>query len=416
MKIKLYAAVAALVLLPAPAAAAKAAAAGPARATATPARAAAAVPAKAATAALTKATGSTRAEALAKGAEWPQPGFGPGNTHYNNAEKRLNAKTIAGVTQRWTLPTRSKSNCATSAAPVLAGGKLFTSDPGGLGAYDPTTGARRWHVDLPSTTVGRLAIHDRKLIVLSSACAISAGFQSNLTAYNLVSGLELWSAGLRKFSYDLRLDRGFAVLDTNQDGLASTVAFRLRDGKLHWLRRGERGDGLVSAGGRVLLRQADGGARAVDIATNKTLWATKANWFAVGADPDGTRFYIDGPGLSAVDAATGRLLWTTTRHSAKVSADRHRLFTNHDRSVVALDARTGRKLYSVHTPQVAGQAVRAGGLVYAASGYRGPLTVADAATGTTRTAKVAATNQDHPPVIAGGWLYVSEGAVLRAYH
>jgi outer membrane protein assembly factor BamB len=372
MKIKLYAAAATLVLFPAPAAAAF--------------------------------------------ADWPQSGYGSGNTFYNPAESRLNAGTVGKVQQRWTLPTHSSPQCEVGIDPVVSGGRLFTSDPGGIGAYDPATGARKWHVDLDRMTVGKLAVADGKLLLLASECDVPAAYESSLIAFEPGTGRRLWTTGLARFTYDLRVDQGMAVLDSNQNGLASTIAYRVADGKFQWLRKGDRGDGLVSAGGRLLLRSDSGGAKAVSVRTGKTLWQTKRNWYAVGADPAGTRFYIDGdPGLSAVDAATGRVIWSTTTHASYVTTDRRHVFFTRYRSTVCLDAATGRKLYSVHLPQSGGRAVRAGGLLYSPNGTAGLMSIADAATGKVLAGGMRS-DQSHPPVIAGGWLYVTDGDLLRAYY
>ncbi|MET0422972.1 MAG: PQQ-binding-like beta-propeller repeat protein [Actinoplanes sp.] len=369
MKIKMYAAVAALVLLPAPAA----------------------------------ATG------------WPQSGYGPGNTFYNPDESRLNSATIAGVRQRWTLTSPYSYGCQAGTDPIVSDGRLFTADKGGFGAYDPATGTRRWHVALPDTTIGRLAAVDGRLLVLTSVCQVPAPYESRLSAYDPATGRLLWSAGLRKFTFDMRVDRGVVALNSNQNGVASTVAYRAADGRPLWLLKGDRGDGLVSAGGRLLLRTAAGGAKAVAITTGKTLWQTKQNRYAVGTDPDGGVFYLDGAGLTAVDAATGKVRWATTTHVAEVTTDRRHVFYGHDRSIVCLDAATGRKLYSVHTPGPAGRAVRAGGLLYVGSGTRSPMTIADAATGAVRAAGMPS-NQNHAPVIADGRIFVTEGDALRAYY
>ncbi|XVV12345.1 PQQ-binding-like beta-propeller repeat protein [Actinoplanes sp. CA-131856] len=371
MKIKLYAAVFALVMVPTPAAA-------------------------------------------APSSSWPQSGYGPGNTHYNPAESRLNAGTIAQIKQRWTLATRT-SNCDTGVRPVIDRGSLFSNDPGGIGAYDPATGKRRWHVDLPQTTVSRLASADGKLLMLSSECRVPAAFESHLTAFDPANGKKLWTTGLKKFSYDMRIDQGTVVLDSNQDGLASTIAFGVSDGKQRWLRRGDRGDGLVSAGGRLLLRKASGGAVAVAVTTGKTLWETTNNWYAGGTDPAGTRFYVGSTeGLTAVDAATGKKIWSTKLQVSDVTSDKTHVFSNQYRSATALDARTGRKLYSVHTPSAAGRTSRAGGLLYTPTDDG--LVIASAATGVPLKQPKIAANRDHPPVIAGGWLYVTENGFLRAYH
>ena len=347
---------------------------------------------------------------------WAQSGFDGGNTYYNPHEGRLNAGAIGAVAERWRLTVRA-SRCDVGAGPVISGGRLFSSDAGGIGAYEPASRRRLWHVDMPSTTVKRLAWADGKLLVLSSECRVPAKFESRLTAFDPARGARLWTTGLRKFSYDMRVDHGMIVLDSNQDGLASTIAYRVADGGFGWLRRGDRGDGLVSAGGRLLLRRAAGGAVAVSVTSGKALWETSSNWYAAGADPAGTRFYVAGSGLAAVDAATGRVIWSIGTHVSEVTTDRRHVFYRHDRSTVCLDAATGRKLYSVHTPAVAGRPVRAGGLLYTPNGYGSPMSIADADTGAVRL-KVPniASNQDHPPVVAGGWLYVSDGTTLRAYY
>jgi outer membrane protein assembly factor BamB len=370
MKIKIYAAVAALVVMPAPAAA-------------------------------------------APPTDWPQAGSGPGNTNYTPEGL---AGPIDGIRQRWKLPAHGPSRCEAGADPVVAGGRLFTTDPGGIGAYDPATGVRRWHLDLPRTTVRRLAVTDGRLVMLSSECALPARYESHLTAYDPASGRRLWAAGLAKFSYDMRIDRGTIALDSNQDGLASTIAYRLADGSFRWLRRGDRGDGLVSAGGRLLLRGATGGAQGVSITDGRTLWTTTSNWYAIGSDPAGTRFYVGGPGLSAVDAGTGRVLWASPLPAAEVTADSTRVYFARARSVECLDAATGRKLWSIHLPRPADRPVRAGDLLLTTG------TVANAITG----AVVAATGSGSPGVsgisgmrigaVADGRLFLTDGDQLSAYY
>lgn len=349
--------------------------------------------------------------------DWAQSGYGPGATYFNPDETRLTAATIGAVTQRWTLPAHSSSHCEVGADPVVAGGRVFTTDPGGIGAYDPATGMPQWHVELRRTTVRRLAVADGKLIVLSSVCAVPTPYESHLTAFNPATGAQLWTAGLVKFSYDLRIDRGVVTLDSNQDGVASTIAYRVADGGYLWLRTGARADGLVSAGGRLLLRTATG-AEAVDITTGAALWRTGQNWYAIGSDPDGRRFYIDGPGVSAVDAATGKLLWTIADHAAGVTTDGRHVYFTRDRSVECRDAGTGRKLFSVHLPAPGGRPVRAGDLLYTPVGTGSPMSIVDAGTGTPRATATRVrirSDADHPPVVAGGRLLVTEGDTLRGY-
>ena len=381
MKIKMYAAVAALVLVPAPVAA---------------------------------ATG-----------DWTQSGYGPGATFFNPDETRLTGATIGAVRQRWVQPARSSSHCAVGVDPVVAGGQVFTTDPGGIGAYDPATGMPRWHVRLRRTTVRGLAVAGGKLIVLSSVCTVPTPYESLLTAFDLSTGTQLWTVGLAKFGSGLRIDRGVVALDSNQDGLASTIAYRVADGGYLWLRLGARAGGPVSAGGRLLVRTASG-AEAVDIVTGATLWRTGQHWSAIGSDPDGRHFYvdgpgvsaIDGPGVSAVDAATGKPLWTIAEHATGVTADGRHVYFTVGHSVQCRDAGTGRKLFEVPLPGPGGRPVRAGDLLYTPVGTGSPMSIVDAGTGRplrTATRVRIRSDRDHPPVIAGGRLLVTDGDTLRSY-
>jgi outer membrane protein assembly factor BamB len=60
--------------------------------------------------------------------------------------------------------------------------------------------------------------------------------------------------------------------------------------------------------------------------------------------------------------------------------------------------------------------VRAGGLLYTPNGSGSPLSVVDAATGRPHATVEMRSHQDHPPVVAGGRIYVTNGEVLRAYY
>jgi outer membrane protein assembly factor BamB len=164
----------------------------------------------------------------------------------------------------------------------------------------------------------------------------------------------------------------------------------------------------------VLLRGAGGGAMGVSVTDGRMLWRSEQNRHAIGSDPAGTRFYVGGPGVSAVDAATGRVIWASTLPAAEVTSDGRHVYFARSRSIECLDARDGRKLWSIHLPGVAGRPVRAGGLLYAASA-NGSLAVVDAATGHPEKSGISG-SVDHPPVVAGGRLFTTDGDELRAYY
>ncbi|WP_230860763.1 outer membrane protein assembly factor BamB family protein [Actinoplanes aureus] len=349
----------------------------------------------------------------ASGSEWGQPGYGPGATYFNPGESGLTAATVGAVRKRWEIPTHGGPDCEIGREPLVSGGNVYTSDPGGVGAYDPGSGVRRWHAALPRRGVSRMAVGDGKLVTLTYACD---GQGSYLNAFQSSTGARLWEVPLGGPAQDMVVDRGVVVVDTRPDYALSTTAYRLTDGHRSWRLTGTRGDGLLSAGGRLLLRTEGQGSRAVAVGTGATLWQTPENWYAVGSDPAGTRFYVGGAGggLTAVDAATGVPIWKSAWPSPSVTADEERVYFPRHRSVVCLDARTGRKLWSVHLPDAAGQPVRAGSLLYSPSGMDSPLRITDAATGRGLRGGMPS-DQHYPPTVAGGRLFLTDGARLRAY-
>ncbi|WP_430781366.1 PQQ-binding-like beta-propeller repeat protein [Actinoplanes sp. G11-F43] len=345
--------------------------------------------------------------------EWTQTGYGPGLTFYNPDERRLTAATVDDITRRWEIPTHGAPECEVGREPLAGYGNVYTSDPGGVGAYDPATGDRRWHVELRRRGVTRMALSDGILVTLSYACD---GQRSFLSAFRAGSGSSLWEIALSAPSQDMIVDRGVVVVDTRPDYEASTVAHRLSTGARLWKLFGTRGDGLLSANGRILLRTQGQGSRVVSVSTGETLWRTPGDWYAVGSSPGGGRFYIGGrgAGLSAIDAANGNLVWESTWPAPSVTADGDRVYLPRHRSVLSLDARTGRKLWSVHLPDGAGQPVRAGALLYSPAGLGAPLSIVDAVTGKPRRGGMPS-SENHPPTVAGGKLFLTDGNRLRAY-
>lgn len=351
--------------------------------------------------------------ALPTASEWTQTGYGPGLTFYNPHESRLIGATIGAVTRRWEIPTHGSPECEVGREPLAGYGHVFTSDPGGIGAYDPATGARRWHVDLARRGVTRMALADGFLAVLTYACDNQHSF---LTAFRASTGVRLWEIPLGAPTQDMIVDRGVVVVDTRPDFETSTVAHRLATGARLWKLFGTRGDGLLSANGRLLLRTEGEGSRAVDIKTGSTLWRTPDDWYAVGSNPSGSRFYIGGRGggLAAIDSANGNKAWESTWPAPSVTADDDHVYFPRHRSVLALDARTGKKLWSVHLPDAAGQPVRAGQLLYSPSGLGAALSIVDATTGRPHPGGMPS-DQNYPPTVAGGRLFLTDGNRLRAY-
>jgi outer membrane protein assembly factor BamB len=343
--------------------------------------------------------------------DWAQPGYGPGLTYYNPYET---APVAGDISKRWEVPTRGGApDCEVGREPLVYGGNVYTSAPGGIAALDPATGGRRWFTKLVRRGISRMSVADGKLVALTYTCDGQGSF---LTTYSAGTGARLWEVPLGGPAQDMVVDRGVVVVDTRPDYTLSTTGYRLGDGGRAWRLTGTRGDGLLSSGGRLLLRTDGNGARAVDIKNGGTIWATTQNWYAVGSDPAGTRFYVSGAGggLTAVNAATGAQLWRSDFPSPGVAADDKRVYVPRYRSVQCLDATNGKKLWSVQLPDAAGQPVRAGGLLYSPSGLDSPLSIVDAVTGKALKGGMPS-DQNYPPAVAGGRLFLTDGDRLRAY-
>ncbi|WP_203796808.1 outer membrane protein assembly factor BamB family protein [Actinoplanes couchii] len=282
-----------------------------------------------------------------------------------------------------------------------------------MGAYDPATGARRWHVGLGRRGVSRMALSEGFLVALSYSCE---GQRSYLNVYRAADGSPVWEVALGAPSQDMVVDRGVVVVDTRPDYEASTVAHRLGTGARLWKLYGTRGHGLLSAGGRILLRTQREGSRAVDVRTGGILWTTREDLYAVGSDPGGGRFYMGGAGrgLASVDAASGKVVWQSSWPAPSVTSDGKRVYVPRQRTVICLDASNGRRLWGVHLPDGAGQPVRAGELLYSPSGMGAALSIVDAVTGATRGGGQPS-HDSYPPTVAGGRLFLTDGNRLRAY-
>ncbi|MEU8655922.1 PQQ-binding-like beta-propeller repeat protein [Actinoplanes philippinensis] len=353
------------------------------------------------------------APAPAPASDWAQTGYGPGQTFYNPFETTLTPSTVGSIRQRWEIPTHGAPECEVGREPLAGYGNLYTSDPGGIGAYDPATGDRRWHVALERRGVTRMALDDGILAALTYACDNQHSF---LGAYRASNGARLWEIPLSAPSQDMIVDRGVVVVDSRPDFETSTVAHRLATGARLWKLFGTRGDGLLSAQGRILLRTEGEGSRAVDVKTGGTIWQTPEDWYAVGSNPNGSRFYIGGHngGLTAIDSANGNKAWESTWPAPSVSADDTHVFVPRQRTVICLDAANGRRLWSVHLPDGAGQPVRAGGLLFSGSGMGAALSIADATNGRSLKGGMPS-SQYYPPTVAGGRLFLTDGNRLRAY-
>jgi outer membrane protein assembly factor BamB len=362
-------------------------------------------------------------------AVWAQEGYGPGRNFYNPDESGINAGTVGRLKRRWVVTTPARpGTCTLQSPPLVARGRLFTTDPGGVTALVPTTGARLWHWNFPVRSpglqehFGELALAGDRVVALTNPCDPSpgAGKAAYLTVLDAATGAQRWRVTMNQFSNIMVIDDGVAVVgDWGGFGgdPGSTTGYRISDGVALWRVGGYRLDRGVAAGGRLLLRSADDRtARAVSSTTGKTLWSTARPWAPLAASPDGSRFLVStgGDGVTSVDAANGRVQWST-RHDGAVADDGRHVFLSYHRTVETFDAGTGRLERVTPLAGRGGQAVRAGGLLYLTVEDKNPIAILDVRTGRTMATYPEMKILGQPPVIVGGWLYTTDGETLRGY-
>jgi outer membrane protein assembly factor BamB len=212
------------------------------------------------------------------------------------------------------------------------------------------------------------------------------------------------------------VDKG-VVLISETDGVYGetlTVAYRVRDGKQLW-QAPNRNTGGLSANGVVAAFTTDdegirtGVTTALDITGGAVRWTAKRHLAADAAAPAGDWFYgaDDQDRLAAVCVKDGKVRWTAPpaedAQNYWIAADGTRVYRSSNRTVTALDARTGRQVWSRKLKASAFQPLVAGGLVYAEA------VVLDAVTGTVVAEGSAFTGD---LIVTGGVVYrVNEGTL-----
>ena len=359
--------------------------------------------------------------ALAAGApaapHWDHPGYDAEDSHYNPAESVVNADSIRRLAKKWQVNLRtSDASCAGFSAPVLSGGRIFTSDQLGISAYAPADGAVRWRynwLDPMDTGTPVLAVADGLVIAAGGDCNSQSDPDGTLTALDVRTGRLRWQLNQDVPIRSVVVDKGAVVVSGSSPSDEDTVAaYAVRDGGTLWTKPKYATSG-VSANGTILIRKTDGydvpagESAGVEIGTGRIRWTRKAAWTAQAADPGSERFYVtDRTGrLSAVRVADGMPAWTATGTvNEMIAVDRNRIYRASGTTVEALNAADGKRLWTARQPVGSRQPVVAGGLLYAG----GP--VLDPATGA-----VAGPALPGQLIIAGGRLHQVKDTALTVF-
>ncbi|WP_143232608.1 outer membrane protein assembly factor BamB family protein [Actinoplanes regularis] len=320
---------------------------------------------------------------------WDRPGFDPGNTFFNPGETVLTAGSIGRLVKKWSVRLRvDKQSCPGQidvGPPVVSGDHVVIGDHKGISVYAARTGLRLWAFQWDDFGEGlrpTLTITNRLVIAGYAECYSVSNSKSRLIAFDPTTGKPRWAQdGTPSVAYVV-VDKGVAMAsgweDPSSVGLA---AYSLANGEQIWSKPGHIATG-VSAGGTVLAHEINVNEEVpetvtgVDITTGATRWTAKGTWYAEAASPAGDRLYAsDEKGeLAAFRVADGTVAWTAppgpgdhgewTMGSMSIATDGVRVYRSSDRTLEALDAPTGRLLWTYRMKTSSPQPVVAGGLVY----------------------------------------------------
>ncbi|WP_204004839.1 outer membrane protein assembly factor BamB family protein [Virgisporangium aurantiacum] len=358
---------------------------------------------------------------------WAQDGYGPGNTGVNPNEHTITTRNAGKLRYRWSvLSAVTRSGCLAQSAPVVAGRRLFLPDANGFAAYDAVTGQRLWrrNVGIYDSETPKFAVSGNLLLSASNTCGSVSDPDVDLAAYDVATGAKRWSVKRDAPMAHMVVDRNVVAVGGGDAGEDRVSVYRRSDGTLLWSAAELELAADVSADGRLLLARTGEkkGSMAVDIVTGKELWSTKARWTVAAADPAGERFIVgDATGkLHALDARNGNTVWSAggiarEDGTATIAVDDTRIYATHDTHLIALDAKTGKKIWDQEfLSNPLGQPTVAGGVVYAPI-EDGWLAIRDARTGDDLDDLPLVGDVHGHAVVTGGHLYVTNGRVLDVF-
>ncbi|GID97856.1 hypothetical protein Adi01nite_72680 [Amorphoplanes digitatis] len=344
---------------------------------------------------------------------WTHDGFGPGNTGYNAAESVVNAGTVKKLKLRWrATPRPGTDGCLEQTTPVVADGRMFMVDGGGVGAYDVRTGRRLWS----DTAVMREMVH--RTMTVAGGLLITTGYScygvsdpsGHIVALDAKTGAVRWKLLEGSATESVVADSGMLVSYSVCEVCSShrISGYRAGDGTEVWGREGVLAS-PVSAGGRLLVTGTEKGSFAVAATTGEVLWRSGIRWSVLASNPASDQFYVRGPDrrLAALNASNGTVLWSVPSAEGQVAADGRRVYVSRDDGVTAYDAVTGRRLWHRAGVPVS-RPVRAGGLLYVAGGI---LSAADGSLVMSATYSSA----EHHAVVVGGRVFRVKGYEVQAY-
>ncbi|MBO2451931.1 PQQ-binding-like beta-propeller repeat protein [Actinomadura barringtoniae] len=294
---------------------------------------------------------------------------------------------------------------------------MYVPQSTALVALDPATRAQRWRAPLPVgyDLRGIRGPKDGTVIGVVDGTGTVIGYDAR-------SGAQLWAHRAPPGTELQGVQGGSLIAKSGKgdDGKTFGTLFALATatGEPRWTRQYANSDMTMPGSGDVIFNNQSGSALdALSASTGRTLWTaniqdgeiTVANGMA----------YVAGSTLHALDLATGQEKWS---HVPAVPSTNYRTFlasgrfayTLDNRTLLALDARTGRRLWSASTPgDDKAPLLALGGLVLTAvAGSTGPgLYGWDATTG-----RLVWSYRDVAVGDTEPWILTNVGPLLVALH
>jgi len=298
-------------------------------------------------------------------ADWPQRG---GNITHSLA----NAAIGQGLTPVWAAPIGQGQSYRyrIAAAPVAAGGRVFTLDSRATLTATSTGGATLWQADIARPGDRTEDATGSGLAAEGGRVFVTTGF-AELVALDAATGAVLWRQDF---------DAGVGGAPTVANGVVYTLArdgsawaVDAADGKVIWQVAGTPGAAGMSgvsapalSGKFVIFPFASGQMLAVDRATGIPAWQAQVaggrpgRGYAIVSDLTGDPVVVGNTvyagssagKLGAFDATTGETLWTANEGAmSPVQVAGNAIFLISDQAqLVRLDAATGETVWAQDLP------------------------------------------------------------------
>ncbi|WP_226898410.1 outer membrane protein assembly factor BamB family protein [Mangrovicoccus algicola] len=377
-------------------------------------------------------------------ADWPQSGQ---NAGHDMPHVQLGR---GAPTQVWatSIGQGSSKRQRLSAAPVAAGGRIFTLDSAGTVSAVGTNGTVLWSRSLVPQGERAGAVVGGGLAVEGGTLLVTTGY-GRLHALSAATGDQAWMQDFGAATTAAPMVNGGLVYVTSRDGFGSAVD--LENGRILWQIEGSAapasvlGDGIPAlAGNAVIFPFGSGEMTSVLRQAGISLWSgslagtrTGRSYGAVSEVPgsplvDGGTVYAatEAGRLAAIDAASGSRLWTSLEGaSGAVALGGGSLFLVSDEGrLLRVSASDGETVWEATLPLFEAEKVKrrkevfvhygpilAGGRLILASSD-GLLREIDPASGTLLRSTQLGAPAAAAPIVANGTLYIlTADGTLRAF-